>query len=128
MRLLLDTHTFIWFVIDSPRLSTVVQGLIEDENNEKLLSIVSVWEIAIKQNTGKLSFGVPFQEFVEQQLSLNSIDLLNINLNHLSVIATLTLYHRDPFDRLFIAQSIVEQIPILSADSVFDAYPIERLW
>ena len=128
MRLLLDTHTFIWFVIDSPRLSIVVRGLIEDENNEKLLSIVSVWEIAIKQSTGKLSFGVPFQEFVEQQLSLNSIDLLNINLDHLAVVATLPLQHRDPFDRLLISQSIVEKIPILSIDSAFDTYPIERLW
>lgn len=128
MRLLLDTHTLIWFLINSPRLSIMVRGLIEDENNEKLLSIVSVWEIAIKQNTGKLSFGVPFQQFVEQQLTLNSIDLLNINLNHIDVVSTLPLHHRDPFDRLLIAQSIVENIPILSVDSAFDAYPIDRLW
>lgn len=111
MRVLLDTHTFIWFVTDSPRLSVIVRRLIENENNEKLLSTASVWEMAIKQSTGKVSFGLPFREFIEQQLSLNSIELLNINLDHIDVIATLPLHHRDPFDRLLIAQGIVEKIP-----------------
>ena len=128
MRLLLDTHTFIWFVIDSPKLSVTVRALIEDEDNEKLLSTASVWEIAIKQSTGKLYFGLPFRIFIEQQLSLNSIELLSINLDHIDVIAALPFHHRDPFDRLLIAQSMVERIPILSADSAFDAYPITRLW
>lgn len=123
MRLLLDTHTFIWFVINSPRLSVMVKAMIENENNEKLLSIASIWEMAIKQSTGKLSFGLPFKEVIEQQLSVNSIDLLNSNLDHINVVATLPLHHRDPFDRLLIAQSIYEQIPILSADCAFDAYP-----
>lgn len=128
MRLLLDTHTFIWFVLDSPKLSLTLRGLIEDENNEKLLSTASIWEIAIKQSTGKLYFGLPFRLFIEQQLSLNSIELLNINLDYIALVATLPLHHRDPFDRLLIAQSMVEQIPILSADSAFDAYQIQRLW
>ena len=128
MRLLLDTHTFIWFVTDSPKLSVIVKQLIEDENNEKLLSTASVWEMAIKLSSVKLSFGQPFRVFIEQQTSLNSIDLLNINLNHIDIVATLPLHHRDPFDRLLIAQAMVEQIPILSADSAFDAYSIQRLW
>lgn len=128
MRLLLDTHTFIWFVIDSPRLSTIVRALIENENNEKLLSTASVWEMAIKHSSGKLSFSLPFRVFIEQQLGLNSIELLNINLDHVDVVATLPFHHRDPFDRLLVAQAMVEQIPILSADSAFDAYPINRLW
>jgi PIN domain nuclease of toxin-antitoxin system len=128
MRVLLDTHILIWFVLDSPQLSVRVKRLIEDENNEKLLSIASIWEMAIKQNTGKLSFGLPFKEFVEQQLNINSIDLLHINLDHIDVISTLPQHHRDPFDRLIIAQAIVEDIPILSIDGAFDAYPIQRLW
>jgi PIN domain nuclease of toxin-antitoxin system len=128
MRVLLDTHTLIWFVLDSPQLSVRVKRLIEDENNEKLLSIASIWEMAIKQNTGKLSFGLPFKEFVEQQFNLNSIDLLYINLDHIDVISTLPQHHRDPFDRLIIAQAIIEKIPILSRDGAFDAYPIQRLW
>lgn len=127
MRLLLDTHTFIWFVTDSPKLSVMVKALIENENNEKLLSIASIWEMAIKHSTGKLSFSSPFKVFIQQQLSFNSIDLLNSSLDHIDVIA-MPLHHRDPFDRLLIAQSIVKQIPILSADSTFDAYFIQRLW
>lgn len=100
MRLLLDTHTFIWFVINSPKLSLTVQALIENENNEKLLSTASVWEMAIKCSSGKLSFGQPFKVFIEQQLSRNSIDLLNINLDHIDAVATLPHHHRDPFVRL----------------------------
>lgn len=103
MRLLLDTHTFIWFVTNSSKLSISVKALIEDENNEKLLSIASIWEMAIKQSTGKLSFSQPFQIFIQQQLSLNSINVLAINLDHLAVIASLSLHYRDPFDRPLIS-------------------------
>lgn len=126
MRQLLDTHSFIWFVMGNPRISPRLRSLIED--NQNLLSIASVWEMAIKHSSGKLSFGLPFRIFIEQQLSLNSIELLSINLDHMDVIAALPFHHRDPFDRLLIAQSMVERIPILSADSAFDAYPITRLW
>ena len=128
MRFLLDTHTFIWFVTDNPKLSDTSRGLINDGNNEILLSTASIWEMAIKQSTGKLSFGLPFRVFIEQQISLNRIDILNINLDHIEVVVTLPFHHRDPFDRLIIAQAMVEQIPILSADSVLDAYSIQRLW
>ena len=128
MRLLLDTHSFIWFFVGNPKLSTVVRSLIEDEDNEKLLSIASIWEMAIKHSQGKLSFGLPFDVFIEQQLSFEKLNLLNINLEHIYTIARLPLHHRAPFDRLIIAQAMVEQIPILSADSAFDAYPIQRLW
>ena len=126
MRQLLDTHSFIWFVMGNPRISPRLRSLIED--NQNLLTIASVWEMAIKHSSGKLSFGLPFRIFIEQQLSLNSIELLSINLDHIDVIAALPFHHRDPFDRLLIAQSMVERIPILSADSAFDAYPITRLW
>ncbi|MEG3846546.1 type II toxin-antitoxin system VapC family toxin [Microcoleus sp. herbarium19] len=128
MRLLLDTHTFIWYVTDNPRLSTNVKRLIEDENNEKLVSTASIWEMAIKHSIGRLNFSLPFMEFVGQQLSVSNIGILEINLNHMEVVASLPLHHRDPFDRLIIAQSIVEQIPILSVDAIFDAYAISRIW
>jgi PIN domain nuclease of toxin-antitoxin system len=84
--------------------------------------------MAIKHSIGKLNFGLPFKVFIEQQLSLNSVELLHIHLDHINVVVSLPFHHRDPFDRLLVAQSMVEQIPILSADSVFDAYPIKRLW
>ncbi|MCC3527963.1 MAG: type II toxin-antitoxin system VapC family toxin [Microcoleus sp. PH2017_22_RUC_O_B] len=128
MRLLLDTHTFIWYVTDNPRLSANVKLLIEDENNEKLVSIASIWEMAIKHSIGRLNFSLPFMEFVRQQLSVSNIGLLEINLNHIEVVASLPLHHRDPFDRLIIAQSMGEQIPVLSVDAIFDAYAIARLW
>lgn len=126
MRQLLDTHTFIWFVMGNPRISPEVRERIE--NNENLLSIASVWEIAIKHSSGKLSFELPFIMFIEQQLSVNNIGLLDINLGHIAVIATLPFHHRYPFDRLIIAQAMVEQLPILSADTAFDSYTIERFW
>ena len=128
MKLLLDTHTFIWFVTDSPRLSSSAKMLIEDELNEKFLSLVSIWEMAVKCSIGKLRFDLPFQLFIEQQLVENSLDLMKIEVSHLSIVATLPLHHRDPFDRLLIAQSILEQIPIVGADQIFDSYGIERLW
>mgnify|MGYP000047022148 CR=1 FL=1 len=125
--MLLDTHTFIWYVLDVQKLTDRVQILIDDSDNEILLGIASVWE-AIKHSNGKLSFGQPFRIFIDQQLRLNNIDFLNINLDHIDIVATLPLHHRDPFDRLLIAQAMVEQLPILSADSAFDAYSIGRLW
>jgi PIN domain nuclease of toxin-antitoxin system len=128
MRLLLDTHTFIWFVTDSPRLSTTAKAFIEDEYNEKLLSIASIWEMAIKHSVGKLSFELPFMVFVEQQMLQNSISLLSIQIDHLNVVANLSLHHRDPFDRLIIAQAMAEQIPVVGTDAVFDSYSIQRLW
>lgn len=128
MRLLLDTHTFIWYVTDNPKLSAHVKLLIEDENNEKLVSIASIWEMAIKHSIGRLNFSLPFMEFVGQQLTVSNIGLLEINLQHIEVVASLPLHHRDPFDRLIIAQSMAEQIPILSVDAIFDAYAIARVW
>lgn len=128
MRLLLDTHTFIWFVTDSPRLNATAKRLIEDEYNEKLLSIASVWEMAIKHSIGELSFDLPFMVFIEQQMYQNSMSLLDINIFHLNTVANLLLHHRDPFDRSIVAQSMVEQIPIVGIDEVFDSYNIERLW
>ena len=128
MRLLLDTHTFIWYVTDNPRLSAHVKLLIENENNEKLVSIASIWEMAIKHSIGRLNFSLPFMEFVGRQLTVSNIELLEINLQHIEVVASLPLHHRDPFDRLIIAQSMAEQIPILSVDAIFDAYAIARVW
>jgi PIN domain nuclease of toxin-antitoxin system len=103
MRLLLDTHTFIWFAPDDPKLTASAKAAIEDESNEKWFSIASVWEMAIKHSVGKLRFDLPVCSFVEQQMTLNSMALLTVTLSHLEVIATLALHHRDPFDRLLIS-------------------------
>lgn len=126
MRQLLDTHTFIWFVMGDPRISVSTRSQIE--NNENLLSIASVWEMAIKHSIGKLNFGLAFNEFIEQQIIRNGIELLPVTIDHITVVATLPLHHRDPFDRILIAQALAENIPLLSADKIFDAYPIRRVW
>lgn len=126
MRQLLDTHIFIWFVMGDPRISVSMRSQIE--NNENLLSIASVWEMAIKHSIGKLNFGLAFNEFIEQQIIRNGIELLPITIDHITVVATLSLHHRDPFYRLLIAQALGENIPLVSADKIFDAYSIKRVW
>ena len=128
MKFLLDTHTFIWYVTNNQKLSLPAQQLINDGNNEVLLSIASIWEMAIKHSIGKLSFELPFEIFISQQLAVNNFDLLNIEVNYLNVVANLPLHHRDPFDRLIIAQAMVERIPVVGIDEIFDSYPIQRLW
>jgi PIN domain nuclease of toxin-antitoxin system len=128
MRLLLDTHAFLWFVIGSPNLSPAARALIEDAANEKLLSVASLWEMAIKSSLGKLTLSAPFDVLLPQQLDLNGICLLNITTAHAAVVAALPFHHRDPFDRLLIAQAMVEKLPIVTIDTAFDAYPVRRLW
>ena len=127
MKLLLDTHTFLWFLDDSPQLSQKGKTLLEADN-ELLISIASLWEIAIKLRLGKLTVAMPIEVLMTQQLTQNDIALLPITVAPLLVVSTLPLHHRDPFDRLLIAQAMVEQMPIVSADPAFDAYPVQRLW
>jgi PIN domain nuclease of toxin-antitoxin system len=128
MKFVLDTHTFIWYVTNDSKLSSTAQELINNGNNEVLLSIASIWEMAIKQSIGKLNFELPFELFITRQLAVNNFDFLNIRIDHLNVVANLSLHHRDPFDRLIIAQAMVEQIPIVGVDKVFDSYSVRRLW
>ncbi len=128
MRLLLDTHTLIWFFAGDSKLSATARIIIEDEDNNKLVSIASIWEMAIKESKGHLNLSLPLHEYIAQKLSLEDFNLLNINLDHLSQIVTMPFYHKDPFDRLLIAQARMEGIPILSKDSAFDACSINRLW
>ena len=124
MKLLLDTHTFLWFVNDNLKLSDRLKDLIEDTNNVSYLSIASLWEMSIKFNLGKLILEPNYEEFVEKEVTTSAIQLLNIELEHLRINATLPFHHRDPFDRLIIAQSIGEDIPIVSIDSAFDKYSV----
>ena len=128
MKFIADTHAFIWFITDSPQLSAPAKELFESPESERLLSLASIWEIAIKTNLGKLSFDRPLEQFLPEQIALNYIRLLNISLSHALRVTNLPLHHRDPFDRMIVAQSLVENLPVLSNDRVFDAYGIERIW
>lgn len=128
MKLLLDTHTFLWFILGDARLSRPVRRLIESPDNLCQLSTASLWEMAIKTSLGKLEIMLPISRLVEEQVLANGIDLLGIEPRHLDILANLPFHHRDPFDRLLIAQSMSEDLPILGDDDTFDAYPIERVW
>jgi PIN domain nuclease of toxin-antitoxin system len=128
VKILIDTHVFIWYIQNSERLPSSVTMLINDGSSQILFSIASIWEMAIKQSTGKLNLGVPYIGFIEEQMKLNNIELMPINLNHIEVVTTLPFHHRDPFDRILIAQAIMEDIVLISSDSVFSLYPVQRVW
>ena len=128
MKYLLDTHALLWFLAGDKQLSGRVLQLIDDLNNEIFVSIVSLWEIAIKVSLGKLTLIKPFEELFPEQLHFNSIEIVDITVDTLIKLITLPLLHRDPFDRLIIAQALVEGLPIIGVDSAFDAYGISREW
>ncbi|NJL84684.1 MAG: type II toxin-antitoxin system VapC family toxin [Chloroflexaceae bacterium] len=117
MKLLLDTHCLIWFFAGNPQLSETGQRLMEDSSHQKLISLASVWEMAIKQSRGKLTLALPLEDYIRQKTDLIDFFLLPIQLSHLAIVAGLPFYHRDPFDRLIIAQAIAEKISVLSYDS-----------
>jgi PIN domain nuclease of toxin-antitoxin system len=128
MKLLLDTHTLLWFIAGSANLSANARNLIEDAANEKFVSIASIWETAIKISIGKMSLSAPFDVLFPHQLQINGFELLPVTVEHTSVITTLPFHHRDPFDRLLIAQAIEEKMTMVSVDAHFDDYGITRLW
>lgn len=128
MKLLLDTHTFIWFAVGAANLSPTARALIEDSTNEKFVSLASVWEMAIKISLNKMTVSAPLKTFVREQLKINGFQLLPITLDHAAAVETMTFNHKDPFDRLLIAQAAVEKMSVVSIDAAFDAYAVKRLW
>lgn len=128
MRCLLDTHTFLWAIDDSARLSRRAREVIEDDENDLFLSAASLCEMAIKLSTGKLKLELPFLELAVQKPVEHDVGILQITPGHLDIISRLPFHHRDPFDRLLVAQCLAENIPLLSTDNVLDCYDIERLW
>jgi PIN domain nuclease of toxin-antitoxin system len=128
MRYLLDTHTFLWFGLSDPRLSARGQALIVDPDNEILLSPASFWEVAIKISIGKYSLLEPYQPFVEREIATNGYRVLPIEVPHTAALLTMPFHHRDPFDRILIAQAQVENVSLISVDPAFDPYPITRIW
>ena len=128
MRLLLDTHALFWFVTSDPRLSATARQAIDDPNNQQLISVVSIWEIAIKHSLGRLNLQMPFPDFVRQHLSAAEVVILGVTVPHILQVATLPHYHRDPFDRLLIAQALAENISLVSADSAFAQYGVNLIW
>jgi PIN domain nuclease of toxin-antitoxin system len=128
MKLLLDTHTFLWVAGAPQNLSSAVQLACQDRNNTLLLSYASIWEMQIKLQLGKLTITSSLEQLIQIQQQVNGIQLLAITPNNIFALAKLPPYHRDPFDRLLMAQSLIEDVMIVSADRVFAQYPVRVLW
>ncbi len=128
MALLLDTHAFLWFIDDDPKLSRLAVERIGNPAERVVVSVVCAWEIVIKISIGKLTLDRPLPDLWPESLLSNAFETLNVTPAHIFALASLPLHHRDPFDRLLIAQARTENLSIVSADSAFDAYAIERIW
>lgn len=127
MRVLIDTHVFIWWTSDVKKLSSRVCDLLLDPSTEDILSMVSIWEMQIKVSLGKLQFRTALSELVDDEINRNRIELLPLSLSHIYALSNLPNHHRDLFDRILIAQSMDEDLQILSIDEKFDAYGVKRL-
>lgn len=128
MRLLLDTHAFLWWVAASGELSRKARRAIVSARNECFVSIASGWEIAIKVSLGKLRVDGALDRFLPEQLAANGFQPLPIDLQHAARVATLPFHHRDPFDRLLVAQALEEELTVVTADPVFARYGVPRVW
>jgi len=127
MKYLLDTHTLLWFFKGDAKLSKLVTEIIKDKSNPVYLSVVNIWEIAIKNSIGKLRLHKTIEAIIEDAKKDNIL-ILNIKTEHALKVKELPLHHKDPFDRMLIAQAIVEDFKIISVDEVFDQYEIEKVW
>jgi PIN domain nuclease of toxin-antitoxin system len=128
VRLLLDTHTLYWYIEGAPQIKATTQKLIQDVSNKILLSPVSYWEIAIKVSLGRWKLNRSYLDFIDLALNQYGFEVLAILPTHTAAVVELPFHHRDPFDRLLVAQALVEKVAIISNDPALDAYGITRLW
>jgi PIN domain nuclease of toxin-antitoxin system len=128
VRLLLDSHTLLWFALNDPRFSATATSLILDPACKKLVSLASYWEIAIKISTKKYALALPYEDFFRGAIDDNGFRVLPIEPRDTATLTTMPYHHKDPFDRLIIAQTVVENVSVASVDSNFDAYGVTRLW
>jgi PIN domain nuclease of toxin-antitoxin system len=125
---LIDAHTLVWAVDDPAKLGPVAAATLQDPANDLLISAASLWELAIKLGLGKLTLSRPYRDWMNQAMSDLDVNVLPITVEYADAQASLPLHHRDPFDRMLIAQAIVEGIPIIGADAQFDSYSVHRIW
>jgi PIN domain nuclease of toxin-antitoxin system len=126
--LLLDTHAYLWFVFNDARLSERAATAISDPSIEPVLSIASLWEITIKRQLGKVDLGMELSTFLRRYIEQRRVTVLDVELTHLIAYDRLPLLHRDPFDRLLVAQAKVLGTPIVTADPNFRNYDLEVVW
>ena len=128
MKILLDTHTFLWFIAGDPQLDAYARQLVEEADNERYLSVVSVWEITIKSSLGRLTVPTPPTTLIREHVWANAIDLLAITPEHFDTLHTLPYHHKDPFDRLLIAQAMQEEMLLVTKDRAFSSYNVQVTW
>jgi PIN domain nuclease of toxin-antitoxin system len=128
VRILLDSHAFLWFILGDQRLSDRARVAIAAADTDVLISPATLWEMAIKVRLGRYTLPGPFGPFMDTQLTSNRIRLLPIEVRHTAILASMPFHHRDPFDRLIVAQALAESIGVVSVDAMLDAYGVSRLW
>lgn len=128
MRLLVDTHALLWAMDDPSPLSEVAREALQAPSNNLLISAATIWELSIKVGLGKLALGLPLKQWLETAVADLSLEVMPITIDYAARQATLPDHHRDPFDRLIIAQALVEAVPVVCIDEVFDAYGVSRVW
>jgi PIN domain nuclease of toxin-antitoxin system len=127
VKALLDTHTFLWAILDDPRLSPRTKEIFTGPN-DLWLSVASLWEILIKVKAGKLPLREPSGPYLVKKLGENRIEVLPVKLDHVLAVEALPVHHRDPFDRILIAQSMEENLPIITSDPLFARYAVDLIW
>lgn len=127
MKLLLDTHIFFWLNDDANKLSKAVKEALSLKSNIWVLSVVSVWELQIKSQLGKLALPAALNEMVKTNIKKNKLEILPVTLEHVLAVETIGQHHKDPFDRLIIAQAVVEDLTVISNDGIFSSYGIKLL-
>lgn len=128
MKLLLDSHALIWSGDDPAKVPATAMAAMQDPANELLVSVVSVWEMAIKFTKGNLPLSMPYRRWMDKAIADLELSIIPITLDHAERLVGLPFHHRDPFDRLLAAQALVETIPLVSGDAIFDAYGVPRIW
>jgi len=127
LRILLDTHIFLWALFEPTKLSSSLAEMYQDRQNTFFLSLVSIWEIQIKLQLGKLTFDIDLQKVITEQLNAGYIEILSIKLEHILNIQSLPFHHKDPFNRLLISQAIIEDLFLASSDSMISAYSVRSI-
>jgi PIN domain nuclease of toxin-antitoxin system len=128
VKLLLDTHAFLWWVLDDRRLSKRARDVIGDPRSDVFFSVASAWELAIKTTLGRLDLPGPLDVLLPEQVALNGFHVLPVTLSHALAVAALPPYHHDPFDRLLVAQAQIEELRFVSGDRQVARYKVERVW
>ena len=128
MKVLLDTHTLLWSVDDPSKVSAAAMGAMQDPANERLLSAATIWELAIKVGQGKIALSMPFRQWMEKAITDLKLGVLPLTVEYAERLTTLPAHHKDPFDRLIIAQAMIDGISVIGTDAAFDTYGVTRIW